>query len=789
MGILPINHGLEARATLILLGALIIAFSATFVSLHASGAEETSQHRDITQDVSIPGNRAWTPTGIQVKRGNYLTIVELPGSEEQRSSVAIRKGWAPFARARANVTASGSYTLMTRERDFPLPAFVEDGRFPAYCLLGRIGENGEPFYVGPQHQSKASQAGELWLGINDPDPAKNKGEFLCKVRVDNPTSKRLDPWPRGVVSDEGEPHPIADANVVIFFIDGLRPDVAIEMAQMGHMPTFRDLFMDGGTYVENAFSVLPSLTDTNFASMMTGTFSDKHGSKTNYYFDREKQGFVSNLNKYSYQRLAKQIRRRGVKALYDYFPDSFGAGALPVQPRSPKVLQVNLLEWAHRSLNVANHMSEVRKEIDKAQARFGLDLASCPNVRVMVIWLPKTDVDSERWHHGQFGGTRGRIAEADEHMARIVRQLKRRGRFEETYFVLFSDHGTVGGNGFINKKFNLDREILHAHFRLNTAGYYGRFRCPGTPRDHLAMISDTDGAVQVSLPYIKADSGNLSRPNFLVELQNYELADGTRVRALELLTEYTAQGRIRREDLDSKPVDFAVARLDGDTVFVQRTAKSQAFITRRLRPDGELEFRYEPVRDYLPGGAVERITSRDPLRYLDSPAFSEAVVRQGATVEEWLDGFHTGREWLEATAATEYPGCIDAISRFFRYDDRLAGGNEEHKQPDVLLFANRGWTFMPKVMINNRIQEIAGTRHGMAFREATQICMFFAGPGIRQGYVIKEAHRIVDILPTVLTIMSRDWKGNGIDGVPIDGIWESHESDEEDLSEKLLTDG
>jgi len=130
--------------------------------------------------------------------------------------------------------------------------------------------------------------------------------LLMLLLSSNPTSKRLDPWPRGVVSDEGEPHPIADANVVIFFIDGLRPDVAIEMAQMGHMPTFRDLFMDGGTYVENAFSVLPSLTDTNFASMMTGTFSDKHGIKTSYYFDREKQGFVNNLNKYSYPRLAKQ---------------------------------------------------------------------------------------------------------------------------------------------------------------------------------------------------------------------------------------------------------------------------------------------------------------------------------------------------------------------------------------------------------------------------------------------------------------------------------------------------
>ena len=733
------------------------------------------QCQDGMQCFAVPGNHAWTPTGLRVERGDRLTVVEVPDPKGRLSSVTVRRGWLPFDRVRARVAAGGSYTLRTRDRDFPLPAVLDDRRFPAYCLVGRIGEDGDVFYVGPRYDGKADASGELWLGINDPNPAKNKGEFLCKVAVEDPSTEELNTWPRGVALDRGKPRPIPDANVVIFFIDGLRPDVAVEMAQMGHMPTFREIFMDGGTQVENAFSILPSLTDANFASMITGTFSDKHGSKTNFHFDRQKGRFVSNLNKYSYPRLAAQIRQRGVRAIYDYFPDSFGAGALPVQPRSPKVLQVNLLEWAHRSLNVANCMSEVLKQIDKAQARFGLDLASCPNVRVMLIWLPGTDVYSEKHEHAQFGRTRAKIAEADECMAKVVRQLKRRDQFDNTYFVLFSDHGTVGGNGFVNKKFDLHREVLHPHFRLNTAGYYGRFRCPGTPRDHLAFISDTDGAVQVSLPYTNADSGNLARPNFLVQLQNYELADDRRLRALEVFTEFTSRGRIRREDLDSKPVDFAVARSDEDTVFLQRTTKSQAFITQRLRPDGELEFRYEPVRDYLPGGRIERISSGDPLRYVDSQAFSEAVAREGRSVEDWLSRFHTGKEWLKVTAGTEYPGCIDAISRFFRCDDQFKEENEEQNLPDVLLFANRGWTFMPKVMLNIRIQEIAGGRHGMAFREATQICMFFAGPGIRQGYVIKEPHRIVDILPTVLTMMSRDWKGNAIDGIPVNGIWEGHE--------------
>jgi len=756
-----VHGGIGSRLASLVLAAFFLILS----SVVGSAAQEGSSSRESSDQVSVPGNQAWTNTNLSVKRGERLIIGEEPGSAKEPSSVRIRKGpW--LLGVRANVTARGSYVLETRDHDFPLPAFLDDARYPAYCLIGRIGEKGDPFYIGSRYDANAPASGELWLGINDPNPARNQGRFLCKV-TRGATGSPQAAVPLRVAPDKGVPAPMSDANVVIFYLDGVRPDVLLEMAGMGHLPTFEKTFLSGGTYASNAFCVLPSLTQTNFTSMMTGTFSDKHAIKMQYYYNRETNRMADDLYRNAYGRVARRVRRTGVKALYDYFPGAFGATGLPMQRRSPEVLEANLVEWLHRCINVSNYMSNMRPKMDESDARFGLDLASFPEVKVMVIWFPQTDIQDELCAHGQFGRSRAALAKMDDCMAQIIHRLQIRGRLDKTYFVAFSDHGKACGDSFVNQSFDLAREILHPHFHLNMRSRFGLFGCPGAPRSHLAMASDEDGVTEISLPHGRADSGDLSQPNLLSDLLNYQLADGRRLNALDVFTEYTSQGRIAAADLPRKPVDFAVARSDSNTVFLQRTARSQAFITWRRRSGGELEFKYEPVRNYVLDGELERLTSGDPLAYLDSKEFAAAVSREGATVAGWLDKFHTGREWLKVTAGTDYPGCIDGISRFFAYEDT----KRERNLPDIALFAGRGWVFLPKTAMDRREQVAAGARHGMAFKESTHMCMFFSGPGVARGRVIEEPHRIVDVLPTVLTMMSKEWKAEGLDGIPVNGIW------------------
>jgi len=60
----------------------------------------------------------------------------------------------------------------------------------------------------------------------------------------------------------------------------------------------------------------------------------------------------------------------------------------------------------------------------------------------------------------------------------------------------------------------------------------------------------------------------------------------------------------------------------------------------------------------------------------------------------------------------------------------------------------------------------------MAFREATNNCLFVSGPGIRKGVILETPHRIVDVMPTILEMMGQAPNTTGIDGRPIREIWE-----------------
>ena len=151
----------------------LLVLATSLVAMRVAAAEKPVPNRETLLNFAVPGDCTWTPTGMRVKQGDRLSIEEEPGPDGRASSVRVRKGWPLINQVSARVTARGSYTLDLPSREFPLPAFVEDGRYPVGCLIGRIGENGKPFYVGPRYDGQAEASGELWLGINDPRPEHN----------------------------------------------------------------------------------------------------------------------------------------------------------------------------------------------------------------------------------------------------------------------------------------------------------------------------------------------------------------------------------------------------------------------------------------------------------------------------------------------------------------------------------------------------------------------------------------------------------------------------------------
>jgi len=108
--------------------------------------------------ITVSGRNPWTPTGVNVRRGEPLTI---NASGEVR--IAGPSGLAASP-------AGSSETFPSN----PMPGV------PTGALIGRVG-NGQPFLIGNQSRISAPAAGELFLGINDSNHADNEGSFQVQV--------------------------------------------------------------------------------------------------------------------------------------------------------------------------------------------------------------------------------------------------------------------------------------------------------------------------------------------------------------------------------------------------------------------------------------------------------------------------------------------------------------------------------------------------------------------------------------------------------------------------------
>jgi hypothetical protein len=73
---------------------------------------------------------------------------------------------------------------------YPLPGGPRGG-----CLIGRIGQGGQPFYVGRRYVSTAVSDGTLYLRINDDILSDNQGALTVLVTVEKPEQKESETTP------------------------------------------------------------------------------------------------------------------------------------------------------------------------------------------------------------------------------------------------------------------------------------------------------------------------------------------------------------------------------------------------------------------------------------------------------------------------------------------------------------------------------------------------------------------------------------------------------------------
>ena len=109
--------------------------------------------------------RSWQSVGVRVREGDEVRIL-----------------------------AQGTWLYTPEEyhgpeghRRYRSPAFYPLPNVPGGALIGRIGEDGEPFYVGQHVRWRANESGLLYLRIDDDILSDNDGWVAVEVTVITPT--------------------------------------------------------------------------------------------------------------------------------------------------------------------------------------------------------------------------------------------------------------------------------------------------------------------------------------------------------------------------------------------------------------------------------------------------------------------------------------------------------------------------------------------------------------------------------------------------------------------------
>jgi len=112
------------------------------------------------RQVNVSAREAWTDTGVEVRGGQQISF---------RADGEVR--WGPNRR-----DGAGGERNSPRNVARPLPDR------PAAALIGRVGENGDPFFIGDDQSAlRMRGSGRLYLGINDDFFGDNTGSLRVVV--------------------------------------------------------------------------------------------------------------------------------------------------------------------------------------------------------------------------------------------------------------------------------------------------------------------------------------------------------------------------------------------------------------------------------------------------------------------------------------------------------------------------------------------------------------------------------------------------------------------------------
>ena len=521
--------------------------------------------------------------------------------------------------------------------------------------------------------------------------------LACSAR--DPSVFFVDPAPRGFV--------LPARPIVLFFVDGLRPDVLDDLAGEGRLPRLQRLLFDRGAHARSAVSSVPSVTFANAVSMVTGCFPGTHGAWANVVFDRQQ---LRTRNYEDARDCAADDDR--CPTIFERFDGQLTAGiALPFE-RGVKISRVQSAGTGGAPFGLAWIMGRKQAADERLADQFS-ELADEARIighwpAFIAVYLPAVDeVGHERGCDSP--EYREAVANLDEVIGEVLEAFEAGGMLDELTIVLTADHG-----------FHATPQSIELGPTLAAA--------LGTD---VIVAEENDGEV----PYLErwkryAPCRAVVTPNGLREASVSLRAGASwndRPTLEQILGLPAALGLPAGEDMPARllspAVELVAIRVDPDEVRVHGHEGAAAI--RRL-PSAQ----GEPLYEY------RVLEGDDPLGYGGDDR-----------LRDWLAIAHTSREWLQATADLRHPDVVPQLVEAF--DDPRSG--------DLILFAATGWDFSRDLYLGG---------HGGIERDEMIVPLWLAGPGIRAGAEVPAA-RLVDLVPTLLELAGVQTEGQEFDGVSL----------------------
>jgi len=150
----------------LLLALLTLVMGIALVTL-ATKTTVRPQAHDEMDPPRIYAYKSWQSIGLRVHEGDIVHI-RAEGS------------W---------MYTPGEYHGPQGHDRYPSPSFYPIPNIPGGALIGRIGEHGDPFYVGRRHSAQVRENGTLYLRINDDLLGDNGGYVTVRVIVVEPETE------------------------------------------------------------------------------------------------------------------------------------------------------------------------------------------------------------------------------------------------------------------------------------------------------------------------------------------------------------------------------------------------------------------------------------------------------------------------------------------------------------------------------------------------------------------------------------------------------------------------